>query len=269
VVTKQGSVVVQADYTPTGQMRLGPGQPLPALGFGGHWVHPVTGLLFAWFRAYDPDLGRWLSRDPLGQRQGESLYAYGGGDPINHLDPYGLQSRLGTLPQNSYSSQIQEGVDTYKTAQQVGQKIESAVEGGLKLDKVILKEKEAFKNAKLEEAKKNLTGSPLEEQERLLEQSQKTAQQGVDPLGRVLKDKTQPIIDALGGCTPPSPSGPKLRPRSSSPKPPPSQPGFLDWVAEQLGFNDPPPTKPVTIKDSVGQARELNRRLEAQSAQEY
>ncbi len=44
------------------------------------------------FRWYDPDLGRWLSRDPIGYGGGDNLYAYCDGDPLGFADPLGLLS---------------------------------------------------------------------------------------------------------------------------------------------------------------------------------
>ena len=40
---------------------------------------------------YNPQLGRWLSRDPMGEAGGFNLYAYCGNDPVNRHDPLGLQ----------------------------------------------------------------------------------------------------------------------------------------------------------------------------------
>src|SRR4030095_11953491 len=42
-------------------------------------------------RYYDPRLGRWKSRDPLGEAGGSNLYAYCGNDPVNEFDPVGLR----------------------------------------------------------------------------------------------------------------------------------------------------------------------------------
>jgi RHS repeat-associated protein len=42
------------------------------------------------YRYYDPRLGRWKSRDPLGEAGGSNLYAYCGNDPVNRMDPVGL-----------------------------------------------------------------------------------------------------------------------------------------------------------------------------------
>jgi RHS repeat-associated protein len=58
--------------------------------FFGHYYHVRSGLHLAPFRAYDADLGRWLSRDPIAEDGGINLYAYCAGDPVNCVDPLGL-----------------------------------------------------------------------------------------------------------------------------------------------------------------------------------
>ena len=50
-----------------------------------------TGLVYFGYRYYSPDLGRFLSRDPLGETaSGVNLYAFAGNDPVNHRELYGL-----------------------------------------------------------------------------------------------------------------------------------------------------------------------------------
>ena len=46
-------------------------------------------LFFA--RPYDPNLQRWIQRDPIGERGGLNLYEYVQNDPVNKVDPLGLQ----------------------------------------------------------------------------------------------------------------------------------------------------------------------------------
>jgi RHS repeat-associated protein len=42
-------------------------------------------------RMYHPNLGRFLQADPIGYGDGMNVYAYVGGDPVNLVDPLGLQ----------------------------------------------------------------------------------------------------------------------------------------------------------------------------------
>lgn len=53
----------------------------------------------AWYRGYDPNLARWLSKDPIGLEGGLILYGYVNNDPINAFDPSGrnLESFLECL----------------------------------------------------------------------------------------------------------------------------------------------------------------------------
>ncbi len=62
--------------------------------FAGMFLHQATSTISPIYltlnRAYDPFSGRWLSRDPVGAAGGINLYAYVDGDPINFVDPFGL-----------------------------------------------------------------------------------------------------------------------------------------------------------------------------------
>ena len=48
-----------------------------------------SGLSLYPFRAYDPVLQRWLSRDPIGEAGGIDLYAFAGNSPLNAVDSDG------------------------------------------------------------------------------------------------------------------------------------------------------------------------------------
>ena len=48
-----------------------------------------------------PEIGRWLTQDPLGFVDGTNLYAYVSNSPINFVDPYGLQEISIPVVQNN------------------------------------------------------------------------------------------------------------------------------------------------------------------------
>ncbi|MGA1867044.1 MAG: RHS repeat-associated core domain-containing protein [bacterium] len=52
-----------------------------------------NGLLFMRARYYDPEIGRFLTQDPIGFAGGDlNLYVYVRNNPVNFIDPYGLWS---------------------------------------------------------------------------------------------------------------------------------------------------------------------------------
>jgi len=85
-----GAVVRTTEYTAYGGIRGGadPG----TLGFAGARRDPKTGLYSLRNRWYDPQMGRFVSRDPEGFNGDLNVYAYAAGNPIGHVDPLGLQA---------------------------------------------------------------------------------------------------------------------------------------------------------------------------------
>jgi RHS repeat-associated protein len=58
--------------------------------YTGDFWHAPSGLDLTENRAYDPNLGRWISPDPIAEGGGENYYTYVGNNPINFMDPLGL-----------------------------------------------------------------------------------------------------------------------------------------------------------------------------------
>lgn len=58
----------------------------------------TSGLMYYRARYYDPAIGRFLQRDPLGMATGYNDYAYAADDPANRVDPRGLTSRINLCP---------------------------------------------------------------------------------------------------------------------------------------------------------------------------
>jgi RHS repeat-associated protein len=61
------------------------------LRFAGQYYDQETGLHYNYHRYYDTQLGRYLRADPIGLAGGVNLYAYVQNNPVNDIDPYGLQ----------------------------------------------------------------------------------------------------------------------------------------------------------------------------------
>ena len=89
VVNQSGVIAQSFDYTPWGERTSSTAGSLE-WGFTGHHYHEKSGLCLAMFRAYDANLGRWLSEDPLGEAGGLNLYGYVLGAPVTNVDPLGL-----------------------------------------------------------------------------------------------------------------------------------------------------------------------------------
>ena len=51
---------------------------------------PNSGLYYYGYRWYDPNLQRWLNRDPLGEGGGINLYGFVRNDPVDFIDRDGL-----------------------------------------------------------------------------------------------------------------------------------------------------------------------------------
>ncbi len=87
-----GNVLSSDLYDAYGNLLAG-GDPTDPLGYNaqaGYYTDHETGLTLCTFRYYDPSMGRWLNRDPIGYAGGSNLYGYCGNSPVSYMDPLGL-----------------------------------------------------------------------------------------------------------------------------------------------------------------------------------
>jgi RHS repeat-associated protein len=56
-----------------------------------------NGLLYMRARYYDPEVGRFISKDPIGFAGGLNLYSYTHNNPLNRIDPLGLDFSSGIV----------------------------------------------------------------------------------------------------------------------------------------------------------------------------
>ena len=83
-----GTLDMAVEYGPFGELISG--SMVGAYGFSTKWQDPVTGMHDYGFRWYSASLGRWLNRDPIGERGGLNLYGFVGNSPLGRVDVLGL-----------------------------------------------------------------------------------------------------------------------------------------------------------------------------------
>ncbi|XDT72080.1 polymorphic toxin type 17 domain-containing protein [Hahella sp. SMD15-11] len=89
MVAKNGAIVWQADYSAFGQLKSETATIPNPLRFPGQYHDPETGLYHNTMRDYDPELGRYLQRDPIGLAGGLNVYGYAYQNPLAYFDPTG------------------------------------------------------------------------------------------------------------------------------------------------------------------------------------
>ena len=98
VTDAAGAVVKRIDYDSFGNILndTAPTFTVP-FGFAGGLHDRDTGLVRFGFRDYDPEVGRWTAKDPIGFNGGDwNLYGYVLDDPVNFFDPVGLLTVYGS-----------------------------------------------------------------------------------------------------------------------------------------------------------------------------
>ncbi|MGA4645746.1 RHS repeat-associated core domain-containing protein [Limisphaera sp. 4302-co] len=92
VSASTGTETARYEYGPFGEpLRLsGPAARSNPFQMSTKRTEDFRGLVLYEYRAYSPTSGRWLSRDPIGERGGASLLAFLGNEPVNGIDAHGL-----------------------------------------------------------------------------------------------------------------------------------------------------------------------------------
>lgn len=96
ITDSAGTLIAEYDYDAWGKAVVVSGHMNADFGFTGHYFHQPSGLNLAMYRAYNAPLGRWISRDPLGEEAGLNLYQYVGNDPVELIDLLGLREWFAT-----------------------------------------------------------------------------------------------------------------------------------------------------------------------------
>lgn len=95
----QQDVVARYTYDPFGDILNRSGLAAQENGcvFSSKDGSTTSGLLYFGNRFYDPNLQRWVTRDPILEYGGLNLYRFADNDPINAVDPFGFDTQGSTV----------------------------------------------------------------------------------------------------------------------------------------------------------------------------
>ncbi|MER2519499.1 MAG: RHS repeat-associated core domain-containing protein [Bdellovibrionales bacterium] len=96
IITESGQNVLQWDHAPFGDTEPVENGLKFDLRLPGQYYDAETGLLYNNNRIYNPQIGSYISSDPIGLAGGMNTYSYVGGDPANAVDPWGLEAGTNT-----------------------------------------------------------------------------------------------------------------------------------------------------------------------------
>ena len=90
--TFETTILAKYEYDPFGNVvaKSGPEADSNPFRFSTKYQDNETELSYYGYRYYGADMGRWLSRDPIGEDGGENLYGFVGNRPIIQFDTLGL-----------------------------------------------------------------------------------------------------------------------------------------------------------------------------------
>ena len=95
-VDASGTIQAHYEYSPFGKITVQNGTMQDDFDyrFSSEVYDDSTGLSYYNYRYYSPELGRWLSRDPIGETGGVNLYGFVENNVINITDAHGKSATL-------------------------------------------------------------------------------------------------------------------------------------------------------------------------------
>ncbi|MEO5913302.1 MAG: RHS repeat-associated core domain-containing protein [Luteolibacter sp.] len=141
IVDNEGDVVERYGYEAFGPARIMDSE-FAAIGsstvgwiwlFHGEFIDRDTGLYNYGYRYYSPQLGRWLSKDPIGEDGGLNLYAFVGNNSTNQNDYLGLDTQnvdVKVIGHSMWGSERIQDVSGLKGVVTVAVNIEDCETGG-------------------------------------------------------------------------------------------------------------------------------------------
>ena len=118
VIDSGANILARYDYDPYGRQTQLYGTMTVDFGYTGQYFHQPSDLMMAPYREYAASLGRWISRDPAGERSGINLYDYVLNNPIDEIDLMGLcPAGHHLVPQSLYKNAPKDVKDVFDDAE--------------------------------------------------------------------------------------------------------------------------------------------------------
>ena len=88
---EKGNVAAHYEYSPFGSLTKVTGEyaSVNPFRFSSEYFDEETALVYYNYRYYNPELGRWISRDPIEEQGGYNLYGMIGNNLLNNWDSLG------------------------------------------------------------------------------------------------------------------------------------------------------------------------------------
>jgi RHS repeat-associated protein len=95
-----GALANTYTYDSYGKLTASTGSITNPLQYTGREFDPESGIYYYRARYYDPSAGRFISEDPIRFQGGIDFYAYTLNNPVNWIDPFGLEAQECRRPLN-------------------------------------------------------------------------------------------------------------------------------------------------------------------------
>ena len=89
VVNSDADIIKSYDYEAFGSLKNASAADDNPFRYCGEYFDDETGFVYLRNRYYDPSIGRFTTEDPA--KSGLNWYAYCGNNPVNYVDPWGLE----------------------------------------------------------------------------------------------------------------------------------------------------------------------------------
>lgn len=107
LINSSGSLIANYEYSPFGKLTVSNDTINNPFRFSSEYYDDETGFIYYNYRYYSPDLGRWLTRDPIEEDGGVNLYETNYNNSIVFIDNLGLSFFVMPPPESCFEAMKQ------------------------------------------------------------------------------------------------------------------------------------------------------------------